>query len=157
VRKAKTHEASASLAGYLFQCRFALLAGLQAIADRPQLEISIEKFDDVAFEEQGEPVQLVQTKHHLKRTGNLGDASVDLWKTLHIWTRLVAKDVAAPFRVQFVLLTTGSAPSGSAASERGMATAGHRARSLFHPRGDSSDVRGHASSGTGLSSWGRSL
>lgn len=116
MRKAKTHEASASLAGYLFQCRFALLAGLQAIADRPQLEISIEKFDDVAFEEQGEPVQLVQTKHHLKRTGNLGDASVDLWKTLHIWTRLVAKDVAAPFRVQFVLLTTGSAPSGSAAS-----------------------------------------
>lgn len=114
--RAKTHEASASLVGYLFQCRFALLAGIQAIADQPQLEISIEKFDDVAFEERDEPVQLVQTKHHLKRAGNLGDASVDLWKTLHIWTKLAAQDVAAPFRVKLVLLTTGSAPSGSAAS-----------------------------------------
>jgi len=116
VRTTKTHEASASLAGYLFQCRYALLAGLQAIVDRPQLDMSIEKFDDIGFEMQGEPVGLVQTKHHLKRAGNLGNASIDLWNTLHIWTKLVAKDVEAPFRIQFVLVTTASAPPDSAAS-----------------------------------------
>ena len=44
------HEASASAVGYLFQCRYALYAGLRAIPNDPQLEISIEKFDDVGFE-----------------------------------------------------------------------------------------------------------
>jgi hypothetical protein len=70
------HEASASATGYLFQCRYALLAGLQAIPDSPQLAISIEKFDDVAFESSGEPTQLIQTKHHVGKAGNLTDASV---------------------------------------------------------------------------------
>jgi hypothetical protein len=112
----KKHEAAASMTGYLFQCRYALLAGLQAIPDAPQLSISIEKLDDIAFEEQGEPVQLIQTKHHLKKRGELTDASVDLWKTLYIWAKLAAQDVEASFRVRYMLLTTGSAPEGSAAA-----------------------------------------
>jgi hypothetical protein len=111
-----THDAGAAATGYLFQCRYALLAGIQQIADFPQLAISLEKFDDVAFDAQGEPVQLIQTKHHIAKTGSLSDASLDLWKTLHIWTKLVAKDVEAPFRMRFVLLTTSTAPDGSAAA-----------------------------------------
>ncbi|MBN9236971.1 MAG: hypothetical protein ACJAVZ_001462 [Afipia broomeae] len=116
MKPASTHEASASATGYLFQCRYALLAGLQAIAKSPQLEISIEKFDDVGFEVDGEPTQLIQTKHHVGKLGNLTDASVDLWKTLLIWAKRVAEDVEAPFRIKFVLLTTGLAPDGSAAA-----------------------------------------
>lgn len=116
MKPASTHEASASATGYLFQCRYALLAGLQAIAKSPQLEISIEKFDDVGFEVNGEPTQLIQTKHHVGKLGNLTDASVDLWKTLLIWTKRVTEDVEAPFRIKFVLLTTGFAPDGSAAA-----------------------------------------
>ena len=46
----KTHDASASATGYLFQCRYALFVGLKATIDTPQIEISIEKFDDIAFE-----------------------------------------------------------------------------------------------------------
>ena len=110
------HEASASATGYLFQCRYALLAGLRAIPASPQLSISIEKFDDVAFEANGEPTDLIQTKHHIGKTGDLTDSSADLWKTLWIWLKRVAEDVEAPFRTRFVLLTTGSAPDGSAAS-----------------------------------------
>ncbi len=110
------HEASASATGYLFQCRCALLAGLSAIQDSPQLSISIEKFDDVAFEANGEPTDLIQTKHHIGKTGDLTDSSADLWKTLWIWLKRVAEDVEAPFRTRFVLLTTGQAPDGSAAS-----------------------------------------
>src|SRR5262249_34868092 len=52
----------------------------------------------------------------VNKAGNLTDASVDLWNTLLIWAKRVAKDVGAPFRTKFVLLTTGSAPEGSAAS-----------------------------------------
>lgn len=111
-----THEASASAAGYLFQCRYALYAGLREIPSAPQLEISIEKLDDVAFEAQGEPTELIQTKHHIGTQGNLTDASADLWKTLLIWSKRVAQDIDAPFRMRFVLLTTGAAPDGSAAS-----------------------------------------
>lgn len=111
-----THAASASAAGYLFQCRYALLAGLHAIPASPQLAISIEKFDDIAFECGGEPTQLIQTKHHIGRTGNLTDASTDFWNTLLIWSRRVAEDVEAPFRIKFVLLTTGRAPDDSAAA-----------------------------------------
>jgi hypothetical protein len=110
------HEARAAATGYLYQCRYALLVGLQAIPDAPELEISVEKFDDVAFEAQGELTQLIQTKHHIGTTGSLSDASADLWKTLLIWSKRVAEDVGAPFRIKFVLLTTGSAPDGSAAS-----------------------------------------
>ena len=110
------HEASASAAGYLFQCRYALLAGLRAIPTAPELEISIEKFDDVGFEAQGEPTELIQTKHHIGKQGNLTDASADLWKTLLIWCKRVALDIDAPFRIRFVLLTTGAAPDDSAAS-----------------------------------------
>ena len=111
-----THEASASAAGYLFQCRYALYAGLRAIPYTPQLEISVEKFDDVGFETQGEPTELIQTKHHIGKQGNLTDASADLWKTLLIWCKRVAQDIDAPFRMRFVLLTTGTAPEDSAAS-----------------------------------------
>jgi len=110
------HEASASAIGYLFQCRYALLAGLRTIPETPQLSISIEKFDDVAFESKGEPAELIQTKHHIGKTGDLTDVSVDLWKTLSVWLERVAEDVEAPFRVRFVLLTTGQAPDGSAAA-----------------------------------------
>jgi hypothetical protein len=112
----QTHSAGPAALGYLFQCRYALLAGLQAVPSSPQLQISIEKFDDVAFEAAGSPTELIQTKHHIGTQGSLTDSSTDLWKTLLIWSKLVAKDVDTPFRTKFVLLTTGSAPEGSAAS-----------------------------------------
>jgi len=110
------HGAAASAMGYLFQCRYALLAGLRAVPDRPELMISIEKFDDVAFEANGEPTDLIQTKHHIDKAGDLSDGSVDLWKTMAIWLKTVAEDIEAPFRTSFVLLTTANAPDKSAAS-----------------------------------------
>lgn len=109
------YEATASLTGYLFQCRFALFVGVCAIAETPNLEVSIERFDDVAFEQSGDPIQLIQAKHHVSKKGNLTDTSADLWKTLRIWAERVAQDVEIPFSTSFVLMTTGAAPDGSAA------------------------------------------
>jgi len=86
------------------------------MASSPDLQISIEKFDDIAFEKNGDPVALIQTKHHINGIGNLTDASVDLWKTLGIWAGLATKDPETPFRARLMLLTTGEAPTGSAAS-----------------------------------------
>jgi hypothetical protein len=111
-----SHEASASATGYLYQCRIALLYGLRAIPTNPDLSISVEKFDDVAFESSGTPSQLIQTKHHLGTPRNLSDASSDLWNTFLIWVKTVQADVEAPFRTKFILLTTSLAPENSAAS-----------------------------------------
>lgn len=110
------HDASASAAGYLFQCRHALYEGIRAVADFPERSLSIEKFDDIAFDAAGTPVDLIQTKHHVSKVGSLTDASVDLWKTLRIWCARIAEDAQLPFQVRFTLLTTSTAPDGSAAS-----------------------------------------
>ena len=109
------YDATASATGYLYQCRLALFTGVRAIAETPNLELSIEHFDDVAFEQGGEPIQLIQAKHHVSKKGTLTDASSDLWKTLRIWAERVAQDGEAPFSTSFVLMTTGAAPDGSAA------------------------------------------
>lgn len=110
------HGAAASAMGYLFQCRYALLAGLQNSKDTPQLLISVEKFDDVAFDVDGDPTALIQTKHHIGKAGDLSDSSVDFWKTITVWLDKLAEDIEAPFRMKFVLLTTSDAPEKSAAS-----------------------------------------
>lgn len=110
------HDASASATGYLFQCRYALLLGLQAIATRPELHLNIERFDDITFLEDGTPVEQIQAKHHIGKKGNLSDASEDLWSTLLVWCEQVAADTDKVFRSRFILTTTASAPTGSAAS-----------------------------------------
>lgn len=61
-------------------------------------------------------MELIQAKHHVAHKGSLTDASEDLWPTLRIWSSQVAADSDAAFRSSFILLTTGVAPHGSAAS-----------------------------------------
>ena len=114
-KKNKSHEASASAVGYLYQCRIALLTGLRAIPTNPNLSVSVEKFDDVAFDATGTPAELIQTKHHIGKTGNLTNASPDLWKTLLIWSAATKADSEIPFQTRFLLMTTGAAPIDSAA------------------------------------------
>ena len=110
------HSAGHSATGYLYQCRYALMAALRAIVDSQNSTISIEKFDDIAIENDDQPVELIQTKHHIASRGSLSDASIDLWKTLGIWASRTAENPDFPFRTRLVLLTTGVAPAGSAAS-----------------------------------------
>lgn len=109
-------DATASMVGYLYQCRFALFKAIEATRDAPGADISIERFDDVAFEQNGDPVELIQTKHHLAGKGSLSDASTDLWKTLRVWAERIAADPGTVLSSRFFLITTATAPSGSAAS-----------------------------------------
>jgi len=109
-------DATASMVGYLYQCRFALFKAIEATRDAPGADISIERFDDVAFEQNGDPVELIQTKHHLAGKGSLSDASTDMWKTLRVWAERIAADPATVLSSRFFLITTAIAPSGSAAS-----------------------------------------
>ena len=83
------HQATEQMLGYLYQIRYALALLLKN--DNPDYQISIEKFDDVAFDKDGQPVQLIQLKHHIKQKGNLTDSSADLWRTLKVWIDSLAQ------------------------------------------------------------------
>lgn len=109
------HTAAGQTAGYVYQCRYALLAALREPEPTPQLQISIEQLDDVAFEDRGEPLVLLQTKHHINARASLTDACPDLWKTLGIWASELASKPELLGRIRLLLITTAAAPEGSAA------------------------------------------
>lgn len=111
-----TFNAAASAAGYLYQARLALVRCIPHLYLESEVEVAIERLDDVSFESNGTPLELIQTKHHVSRLGDLTDASPDLWKTLRIWSQAAASDPSLPSRVRLLLITTGSAPDGSAAA-----------------------------------------
>jgi hypothetical protein len=77
--------ASESALGYLYQCRLALWQTLVKLREQDEVEVSIETLDDVSFSVEGNPAELLQTKHHLNAKASVSDASPDLWKTLRVW------------------------------------------------------------------------
>ncbi|WP_273239765.1 ABC-three component system protein [Hyphomonas atlantica corrig.] len=107
------YTASDSMTGYLFQSRYALLRALQEAKSNAGLSISIERFDDVAFQQDAKPIELIQTKHH-GAPANVSDKSVDVWKTLRVWMDLIETDPLIAANTRFVFLTTETAPAGSA-------------------------------------------
>ena len=120
------HNAAQSAAGYMYQARLALLEALRYAYRDSGIDIAVEKLDDVSFEKDGTALELLQTKHHLKKAGDLTDSSVDLWKTLRIWAETSKADPSLPGRTRFALVTTGRAPTGSAASYLRPVDAGNR-------------------------------
>lgn len=112
-----SHDASSSAIGYLYQTDWALLELLRGARDRPDQAMTIELFDDVAWDKDGEVQELLQLKHHQKSAGSLSDMSVDLWKTLKVWLDTPAfADVGGPL---LTLLTTSDCGPGTAASHLG--------------------------------------
>lgn len=93
-----------------------MLECLRFIYGDSGIEVAIERFDDVSFEKDGDAIELLQTKHHIKKQGDLTDTSADLWKTLRVWSEAAKNDPGLPTRTRFALITTGEAPKGSAAS-----------------------------------------
>lgn len=125
-KAATVHSAAQSAAGYLYQARLALAEALRYAYVDSSIELAIEKLDDVSFEKNGSALELLQTKHHLKKCGDLTDGSVDLWKTLRVWTEATKADPSLPGRTRFALVTTARAPEGSAAAHLRPADEGGR-------------------------------
>lgn len=110
-----SHSAAGSAAGYLYQCQSALIELLRRGSQRPEIVVFLEKLDDIQLEEDGEPVDILQLKHHQGGGGDLTDMSVDLWRTIGVWID-VFPQLAPGERPAFTLLTTGHAPDESAAA-----------------------------------------
>ena len=107
------HQASEQMVGYLYQVRYALALLLDD--DNYNSQISIEKFDDVAFTDGNTPIECIQLKHHVK-AGNLTDKSTDLWRTLKVWLDAVSKSPDMVKGTRFLIITTASAPNNTVAS-----------------------------------------
>ncbi|MFR5632698.1 MAG: ABC-three component system protein [Monoglobales bacterium] len=107
------HQASEQMIGYLYQVRYALALLLDN--DNIDFQISIEKFDDIAFSRDDTPKQLIQLKHHIRKHGNLTDSSTDLWRTLKVWLDVVKKSPDILTGTEFLIITTAIAPKNTAA------------------------------------------
>ncbi|OIV39498.1 hypothetical protein BIV57_00085 [Mangrovactinospora gilvigrisea] len=125
------HEASASALGYLFQAQLALLELLRGREERPDGSISLELHDDVAWEKDGQPVELLQVKHHIRSVRTLGDKDDDVWRTIQSWM-----DTHTPgdeYGPMLTLVTTQNARPGSAmAALKGPVTSPAEALALLN-------------------------
>lgn len=108
------HQASEQMLGYLYQVRYALALLLKN--DNENYQISIERFDDIAFSQDDTPKQMIQLKHHVKKLGNLSDSSTDIWRTLKVWIDAISEDEGLLTDTDFLIITTAKAPEDSAAS-----------------------------------------
>jgi hypothetical protein len=116
-------DASASMLGYLFQVRMALVLLLRRVKSDPGASVSLENFDDIAFHTAGNVVEQLQTK--LVASKSLSDSSVDLWKTLRVWSEQFRQGILDPSSTALTLLTTAEAPIASAASYLGLQNRNH--------------------------------
>jgi len=80
-----SHQAAHSALGYLYQSQWPLLELVRRGRGRPDAELTLELHDDVAFDVEGTPAELLQVKHHVNARRGLGDMDADLWKTLGVW------------------------------------------------------------------------
>lgn len=102
------------MVGYFYQVRLALVEALVRLRDDASFQIQVEKLDDVSFEHQGKPAEILQVKHHQTREGNLSDTSPDVWKSIRVWLQGRA-DGSLPADALLYLVTTSVADAGSAA------------------------------------------
>lgn len=108
------YSAAASLLGYIYQCRLALLESLKRLKSDPDIAVAIETLDDVVFEKDGSPTEVIQVKHHIARKASLTNASTDLWKTIRIWCDLFSGELSEENTILCLMTTEESAQNSAA-------------------------------------------
>ena len=107
-----SHDAAHSAVGYQHQTWWALVELLRSGPERPDSSLTLEMYDDIAWDVSGTPTELLQVKHHKGRTRRLTDRAMDVWKTIQVWMDESSPgDASGP---SLVLVTTQTAAPGSA-------------------------------------------
>lgn len=86
------HSAAGQALGYFHQCMWALIELGRRASYEPALELRLESLDDIQFDSDGSPIELLQSKHHVGLSGPITAMSVDLWRTLNVWMDLDLND-----------------------------------------------------------------
>lgn len=105
------HDASAAATGYLYQFEWALLQAARSYPDHPERRLSVEKLDDIGWEDEGGPTDLSQVKHHGGHA-SLTDFQDDVWRTFGAWLDHGPPEASDGPRL--TLVTTAVAAAGSA-------------------------------------------
>jgi hypothetical protein len=105
------HSAASAALGYLYQADCGLFELIRRSRDEPNISMTFEFLDDVAFESAGRATELLQTKHHVNRTATLSDASPDLWRSVRSWLDVLSTHKLDSKDVALTLLTTAHGPS----------------------------------------------
>jgi hypothetical protein len=108
-----SHQASASMLGYLFQLHCGLFLLLSD--DNERVSVCLEKYDDVAILDEKGSQKLYQLKLHTKQTGDLTNSSTDLWRTLKVWIDWYNSNPKLLADTKFTAITNATAPQASAA------------------------------------------
>lgn len=130
--KKSQFDASASMLGYLYQVRYGLylsLKKLPEVDDPEQYNVSIEKLDDIGFDQDGSPVELLQTKFH-NTLGNLTNRSTDIWKTIRVWVESIQGGEIELGKVVLTLVTTQALPADTVAYYLGISQERNTAKAL---------------------------
>jgi len=90
--------------GYHYQIRYSLYLLLKT-KDKDDHFIKLENLDDVEVGDINR-IDLHQTKFHNKKAANLSDASVDIWKTIRVWSEMFLKKEIDLDNALLVLVTT---------------------------------------------------
>lgn len=104
--------ANASMLGYQYQIRYALYLLFKAGRHGQDQALALEALDDISFESNGTPLELIQTKHRAA-TADLTDTSADLWKTLRVWCTYAQTQTVTDITLS--LITTSPTVAGSVA------------------------------------------
>lgn len=121
--------AGASMLGYLYQVRIALLWAIRQsrVGD---FSVTVETLDDVSFEVGGDAIAVLQTKHTLHVIATLSDLSPEVWKTLRVWmVGCVSGEVpsnAARFLISTATVSPGTACAALGIEERNVREAAKR-------------------------------
>src|SRR3546814_19587968 len=124
-----TFSAGASMVGYLYQVRIALLWAIRRsrVSD---FAVSIETLDDVSFEVGGEPAAVLQAKHSLNAASTLTDLCPELWKTLRVWMAGLSSGEVPDETTRF-MIATAQAPTGRPEERRLGKECGSKGRSRW--------------------------
>lgn len=116
ISRRATSSAADSALGYLYQVRAALLSSIKRLGKDEEFSLYLETLEDVVFDVEGSPLELLQLKHRRGQAANLTDSSPDLWKSLRNWIEGRSQGTI-PMNARLVLMTTSAVGSGSAASK----------------------------------------
>lgn len=116
IRKTKTQDMSQFSAqepslGYHYQVRYALYLLLKA-KEKEDPFVKLENLDDVEVGNLNK-IELHQTKFHNSRSANLTDASIDIWKTIRVWSEMTTTNDIDLDNVLLVLVTTSETSPNS--------------------------------------------
>jgi hypothetical protein len=100
--------------GYLYQCKYALIAAVQKLRTSGTVTVNIECLDDIDFPEVASPAELLQVKFHQSKLASITDASPEIWGTLRVWIDNFNSG-RIPSDARLFLVTTAVANLGSIA------------------------------------------